>query len=575
MENKYFIYCRKSSEQEDRQVLSLDSQEKVLVELAKSENLNVVDILRESGSAHSMGRKIFAEVSLRLLKGEANGLIVWDESRIARNAGDGGMVINMFDIGKLVEIRKPGKTYRNTPDDKFFLTLLFGMSKKESDDKGVNVKRGLNTKAEKGWLPSGAKPGYANDKYAEKGNKTIKVDPERFPLIRKSWDLLLTGAYSTPKILKILNHDLGYRTPIRKTLGGKPMARSQLYRIFQDPFYYGYFEYPLGSGKWRQGSHEPMITKEEFDKVQIITGNKTSPRPKVHDFAYTGLIECGECGARITAEEKWITICTNCKKKFSSTHINICPGCETLIENMAKPALRHYIYYHCTKRKNPNCVQRSIRVSKLEDQFYKYLGEVNISERFKKWALKYLNELNESEVEDRNVTLNSLQNAYKLCVTRLDNLVKLKISPQNTDNSLLSDEEFKKQKEDIVQEKAQLETKLKETGVRVDSWLKQVEDDFEFAVQARRKFKTATLEEKREMMFYIGSKLLLKGGILDIFLRKPLQHAKTIVEVEPTVKDMFETTKVVERCGTLESYWAQNPLVLPRVDSDHEPSAYK
>ena len=99
--------------------------------------------------------------------------------------------------------------------------------------------------------------------------------------------------------------------------------------------------------------------------------------------------------------------------------------------------------------------------------------------------------------------------------------------------------------------------------------------DFDFAVLARRKFKTATIEEKREMMCRIGSKLLLEGGIFDIFLTKPLGCVKTVLKEEPTAKDMFETEEVAERYGTLESKWSQNPLVLPRVDSNHEPADYK
>src|SRR3989304_842315 len=103
------------------------------------------------------------------------------------------------------------------------------------------------------------------------------------------------------------------------------MCRSQIYRVFTDPFYYGYFQYPEGSGIWHKGKHKPMVEKEEFDRVQMILGRKGSPRPRTHEFAYTGAIRCGECQAMVTAEEKWQIICSNCRIKFASLNKEACP----------------------------------------------------------------------------------------------------------------------------------------------------------------------------------------------------------------------------------------------------------
>ena len=129
---KVFVYCRKSSEQEDRQVLSLDSQEIELKKVVESNNLLVVQVFKESASAHVIGRKVFNEMLTRIENGEAQGLVVWDESRIARNSLDGGKVIYMMDLGQIKAIYKPGKIYKNTPDDKSWMSMVFMMSKKES-----------------------------------------------------------------------------------------------------------------------------------------------------------------------------------------------------------------------------------------------------------------------------------------------------------------------------------------------------------------------------------------------------------------------------------------------------------
>ena len=570
---KYFIYCRKSSEQEDRQILSLDSQEHELTRYAKEAGLQIVRIFRESASAHTAGRAKFNEMLKGIEAAEANGIIVWDESRIARNSLDGGRVIYMIDLCEIIEIHKPGKIYKNTPDDKSWLGMLFTMSKKDSDDKGVNVKRGLKAKAEKGWLPSGAKPGYMNDKYAEKGNKTIRNDPERFPLIRKCWEHMLTGAYTPAQILGLLNDEWGYTTPVRKSIGGKPMCRSQIYTMFADPFYYGYFEYPVGSGTWHKGAHESMITKAEFDKVQVLIHRPGSPKPKHKDFAHTGLMRCGECRAFITAEEKWHVICPECRYKFTANSRSDCPKCRKAIEDMDHPVTRHYIYYHCTKRKNPNCTQGSIQEYKLEEQIDAYLSKIGITEEFKHWAIKHLNELNDQETESRNASLSLLQQQHKDCIKKLDNLLALKISINNADGSLLTDEEFKQQKQILQAEKARLEELLGDTNGRIDRWMETAEKAFNFAVHARHWFAHGAWQEKREIMVAIGSNLLFQNKILRLDLQKPYCYLEEAIKAEPTVSQMFEPEKQKLTTPQLAALWSQTNPLLPRLDSDQQPSS--
>src|SRR3989344_7399547 len=104
---KYIIYCRKSSEQEDRQVLSIESQRNELLAVAKRENLKVVEIIEESHSAKKLGRPLFAELIEKIDKGVANGLLVWNASRISRNSVDTGRVFYLIDEEKLLEVRTP------------------------------------------------------------------------------------------------------------------------------------------------------------------------------------------------------------------------------------------------------------------------------------------------------------------------------------------------------------------------------------------------------------------------------------------------------------------------------------
>ncbi len=141
-----------------------------------------------------------------------------------------------------------------------------------------------------------------------------------------------------------------------------------------------------------------MITQEEYDTVQVLLGRKGNPRPKKHDFPFRGLIRCGECGGVVTPDGKNQVICSKCRYKFSSINKRECLRCRTPVDQMVKPTILKYVYYHCTKRRNPHCSQGSIEARKLEQRIDEALSGVQISERLKDWTIKYLKEDDEKEI---------------------------------------------------------------------------------------------------------------------------------------------------------------------------------
>jgi DNA invertase Pin-like site-specific DNA recombinase len=266
----YFLYCRKSTEAEDRQVLSIASQTTELMQIATRLHLPIVEILTESRSAKTPGRPVFSAMMQRLARGEAQGVLCWKLDRLARNPVDGGAVIWAIRQHHLT-IVTPSNTYRQDDDNTILMYLEFGMAQKYIDDLSKNVKRGLQAKVEQGWLPAIAPLGYLNNRVLAQGARTLIPDPERFPLVRRMWDLMLTGRCTPSKILAIANHRWGFRTrPMRKR-GGTPLSQSGIYKLLTNPFYAGMFAY---DGQLYQGRHEPMVTLEEYDRVQLLLGRK-------------------------------------------------------------------------------------------------------------------------------------------------------------------------------------------------------------------------------------------------------------------------------------------------------------
>ena len=74
---RYFLYARKSTDTEDKQVLSVQSQLTEVREYARREKLDVVGELQEARTAKKPGRPIFDEMIRRIEKGEADVGIVW------------------------------------------------------------------------------------------------------------------------------------------------------------------------------------------------------------------------------------------------------------------------------------------------------------------------------------------------------------------------------------------------------------------------------------------------------------------------------------------------------------------
>ena len=488
---KYFIYARKSSESEDRQVLSIGSQVDALKELKDKSNLSIIETLTESKTAKMPGRPIFNEMLQRIRQGEAQGILCWKLDRLARNPVDGGEIAWLLQQGTIKHILTPEREY-HPEDNVMLMNVEFGMANQFILDLRKNTMRGLTTKAKQGWYPGFAKPGYLNEKYNKKGEKQILKDPDRYHIIKKAFELMLTGVYSPMQILDKLNNGYGYRTLIKGRMGGKPMVRSAIYEIFSDPFYYGKFEYPQGSGNWYDGKHEPMITSDEYFRIQELLGRPGRPRPKIHTFAYTGLLRCAECGAAITAEEKTKT-------------------------NKGNGLVHHYTYYRCTRHKNPNCTQQSVEVKVLEKQIDEYLQRIEIPEDFKNWVLRWLGGMNEKEIKSRAAIAQTQQKTYNDTQRQLDNLTQMKIK------ELVTDGEYVEQKNRLLKTREQLSAQLKSTEQRADNWMEQVEKTFTFSCYARRWFKNGSMEQKKAILSTLGSHLLIKDRKITMDLRQHFQ----------------------------------------------------
>lgn len=477
---RYFIYCRKSSEGEERQILSLASQQEAIAKaFGDKSEIEIVGVYEESRSAKTPGRTLFAEMLSRIEAGEAEGIASWAPDRLARNSIDGGHVIYLLDRGVLRDLKFATYTFENNSQGKFMLSIMFGQSKYYSDALSENVKRGNATKVAMGWRPNRPPIGYLNCPTT----RTIIPDPDLFPLVRRIFDLFLTGVYSPRQIAKIAQDEWGFLTPRRARSGGKPLDRSTFYRILTNPFYIGMIEW---GGTLHQGRHKPIITATEFARTKTLLSREGTPRPASYTFAYTGVLSCGACGRSVTAERK--------VNKYGT----------------------RYTYYHCAARSRISraCPERSIEERELDLQFAAVLYSIAIPAKVAAWVRA---QLRADQARSQAVAAKiaaSHDAALAEVASQLNELTSLRL------RRMLDDEEFARERKRLEDTRNSLENAPDPaSSTKLIELLDIVE---RVSVQAIKWFERADPDRKQKILKIICSNSTLRARKLSIEAVKPL-----------------------------------------------------
>lgn len=352
---RFCLYARKSSEGDERQAMSIDSQINEMTQMANRLGINIKEIRKESHSAKMSGKRpVFAQLIEDIRNNIFDGILTWAPGRLSRNAGDLGLLVDLMDQNKLVKIQTFSQSFINNPNEKFLLMILCSQAKLENDQKGLNVKRGIRNKCEMGWRPSMAPVGYYNRAF--NGIKDAVIDPDRGNFVTEMFRLVAEESYSGRDLWSWAKES-GF---VNKS--SKSITLNQIYLMLRNPYYYGEFEFPVGSGKWYIGKHQPLITKELFEQVQkkLVFCPKSKWGEK--NFTYKGLFKCASCGATIVGEDK--------HRKLTNGDTN------------------YHVYYHCSRQVDCSCTEPYLEEDILRRQIIKFiekldLNNLNLSERLK------------------------------------------------------------------------------------------------------------------------------------------------------------------------------------------------
>ena len=453
----YFIYARKSTDDEERQILSIDAQLDELRMLAAKEKLEVVREYVESQTAKKPGRPIFNEMLKAIQRGEAQAILAWHPDRLARNSVDGGRLIYDLDTGALATLKFPTTWFENTPQGKFMLSISFGQSKYYVDSLSENIKRGIRKKLRDGIFPTKPPIGYLNDPKT----RTVTIDPERGPLVRRMFEEYATGRYTGAQ-MKDLVTAWGL-----KTFNDLPLPLSKVFWTLDHIFYTGVFRF---NGEVYEGKHPPLISRELFERVQAVRRKASKGRYAKHSrFPLRATAHCWHCGCQFTAEFK-----------------------------------KEHNYYRCGKRRGP-CDSKTIREEAFAQAIRAGMCMASLPDA---WAEKMLAEAEREKVADRAKQA-VLVEQQKARLAELGDLQERLL-----DIFLAGDierEEFTARKERVVHEKVALADAVAKFETNNASRLEPVMDFLRASRQAKYDAQTDAPEDLRNFCKKVGWNLVFAG----------------------------------------------------------------
>ncbi len=475
----YLLYARKSSEEEERQILSIAAQLSELRTFAEQNDIHILREYTESQSAKEPGRPVFNEMIAQIEKGAASGILAWHPDRLARNSIDGGRIIYLVDTGKIQSLKFPTFWFEPTPQGKFMLSVAFGQAKYYTDNLRENILRGIRQKIRNGVFSGKAARGY----YNEPRLRTIEPDKDTFPKVKECLEAFATGNY-TLTLLQRKMFSLGLTGR-----NGKPLTLSSIGHILSNPFYYGHFLY---RGELYEGTHQPMISKKVFDRIQEAMRENGKPRKNrdTKPFQFLGFARCGECGYAITAERK------------------------------VKRSGRQYVYYRCTKKSRTQvCGQHQfLREDELATQIRRAVQNLSLSDE---WREKYLAKVDEWEREARHssdLVAQGLNKELAGVLAKLDRLTDAML------DGSVEPQEFKERKNALMARKADLQGKLSALTRTGDRWLELTRNWILTGNAAQNLAAGDNYAEMRNFLRNIGSNPQIHNSLLTLAPKNPFDY---------------------------------------------------
>jgi DNA invertase Pin-like site-specific DNA recombinase len=503
--NRYFAYVRVSTKPQEEKDLSLPAQRDAIHDYASRRGLEIVHVYEDVESAREPGRTQFTAMMEVLRKDtRIDGIICHKVDRLLRNFADYALVDEYIQAG--VDFPFVTGNYDRSPVGKLGLGVQVLFAKHYIDNLSEEVKKGLHRRVlvEHRWAFP-APLGYMYQGVEKDAD--IVPDPERFPLLKKGWELLLSGQYSLRELTAHLA-TLGLRTRGNERYpAGNPIRPNVLHDVFSNPFYFGMMRF---NGELLPGTHKPMITKDVFDRCQAILRNRGNPRPELKDFTYRGVMVCGNCGCTVTAEE----------------HVKFYRG-------TGREAT--YVYYRCARSRG-RCKERPVPERALEEQITSQLSAITLDENDYAALRAALQESFGHEQQYRRTTLEALRHRQDEVEKKRDVLTERYLEDR------IAEEEYKRKYDMYRQELFAIGNEIERLTNTHELYIEEIELLLKLGSQLSGIYKSSDSQRKRAIVKLVALNVTLKTGKARL--------------------NLFPPFEVLRKVGSRPGWWALEDLNL-------------
>ncbi len=337
----------------------------ILDQYATKYELTIVESFSEAETAKTSGRDEFNRM-IEFIKQspDIKAILVEKTDRLYRNFKD---YVLLEDLDIEIHMIKEGEILSKDSNShlKFMHGIKVFMAKNYIDNLSEEVKKGQVEKARQGHYPLVAPYGYKNNKET----RMIDVFESEAKWIRRMYELYATGNHSLNTLREAL-----FEEGMRFRPSQPKIYRSTLAKMLQNIIYTGDFHY---KGKFYEGKHQPIISIELYQQAQKAFEKTNRPKMTKKEFAFSGLMVCGNCGCSITPQIQ--------KQK--------------------------YVYYHCSQGRG-ECKGRYIREEKIASQFSDALKRLEITEKALNWIVPILKSNHKEEIEFHESRVRELRDRY-------------------------------------------------------------------------------------------------------------------------------------------------------------------
>jgi len=461
--DQWYLYIRKSTDEEGKQVLSLEAQMTELKEFAERENVEITETFVEKRTAKIPGRPVFNGMISKMENSSKRiGILSWAPDRLSRNSIDAGKIVYLLDTGKIASLKFPTFAFENNPSGKFFLSIGLSNAKYYVDSLAENVRRGNRAKLRRGEWPGRKSLGYIYDHRL----RNIVPDPKRAGIVKKVFEEFATGRYGHQSISQYLA-ELGV-----KSKNGKLKSNHTIQDMLTNERYIGIMKW---DGEVYEGKYKPLISKQLFANVQEVLKNKSRPRKiKVgHDFPFRGLFHCS-CGSMMTAQ--W-----------------------------AKGNGGLYRYYRCTRKQEP-CKEPYIQEQELKRKIIEKVQTIALPDDWANPMLNYLEQEKKKEAQSSNAFAQEINKKIISVQIKIDKLLEIYL------DNLTDEETYKTKKEVLVNQKISLKNEKDLLAQkRMSGWIEPTINYIKTLEKAKNIDEAESLPEISQFVEKIGTNRLISN----------------------------------------------------------------